>query len=423
VSTRWLQVMLVLWAVGVQTLEPLALAGMAGCAVGLVVPALRRADRGQAAFAMLRGWWPLWLFVGWASLAPFLAGRAPSGAGLSRLVEWLGIPVAALTIAHLGRKAVAAAWIGGGVLVLSSVVAGLQHYGVWPGLESFSPLGFTRIPFHRVYEAVPGAEGRFMAGGLLFHRLKFAHVGGLAVLALLAVGFHTRGAERRWSLVAAVAGLVAILVFPYARAGSVALLASCALVMLLGSRQRRWAALAGGALVVTGLLVSAGSPGVRARFATSLSAEGSGERHELLWAGLRAVQAHPWVGLGAGRFRVGEWAADSAGEHVRTHAGKAHNQFLSVAAESGIPGLVFFVLVLAWLGRRLELVTATGMVGVGALIFFALLSLLHDPLFHGPFSMALALVLGAGVSRGAPSPESSAAAGEGASTAPVVSAS
>ena len=40
-------------------------------------------------------------------------------------------------------------------------------------------VGWAKVPYARVYEPVPNAEGRFMGGGLAFHRLKFAEVTAL----------------------------------------------------------------------------------------------------------------------------------------------------------------------------------------------------------------------------------------------------
>src|SRR5262249_57638826 len=91
----------------------------------------------------------------------------------------------------------------------------------------------TRIPFWRVYEPVAQADGRFMAGGLLFHRLKFAHVGGLAVLASCVLGLAARGALRALGLACALIGFVSVLEFPYARAASVALLVALSVALIL----------------------------------------------------------------------------------------------------------------------------------------------------------------------------------------------
>src|SRR5260370_743994 len=77
-----------------------------------------------------------------------------------------------------------------------------------------------------------------MVGGLLFRRLKFAHVEGLAVLVALSWSFHTVGWLRVLSASIAAIGFVSILTFPYARAASVALVVT-ALATALWLQWRR----------------------------------------------------------------------------------------------------------------------------------------------------------------------------------------
>jgi O-antigen ligase len=84
---------------------------------------------------------------------------------------------------------------------------------------------------------------------------------------------------------------------------------------------------------------------------------------------------------------------------VWEHPGKAHNQFLSMATEVGIVGLLLFLFLMGWMVKAMVPGSVEAAVGISALCFFCLLSLLHDPLFHAPFSMALALCLGVGMSR------------------------
>ncbi|HSP77740.1 MAG TPA: hypothetical protein VLQ93_04390, partial [Myxococcaceae bacterium] len=230
VLERWFLFFLALWGVGVLFVEALAAAGLAGCALGALVVARQG---GVTVRGALRAWAPLVAFLGWALLVPLLAGRPPSGTGVARLLDFVGIPVAAVALGALSDvRRVRLAWVLVTVFLLSCAVAGLQHHGVWPPLEAWKPLAWTRLPFARVYEAVPGTEGRFMAGGLLFHRLKFSHMGGLAVAFALGVGLRLRGRRRAAALVVAAVGLVSVGLFPDARAASVALVAVMGLQVL-----------------------------------------------------------------------------------------------------------------------------------------------------------------------------------------------
>ncbi len=390
-------VQLSFWGVGVQVSEGLATIGLIGCVVG-VVWALGQAGRGPSWPEIGRGWWPNLALVGWCLIAPILVGRWPTGAGLARTADWLGIPIAAFAFRILGpRQRTIFGLACGGMLLLSCGFAALQHFGFWPEPAAFSRLGWTRIPFQRVYERAPGSTDRFMVGGLFFHRLKFAHVEGLAVLVALSWSFHTVGWLRVFSASIAAIGFVSILTFPYARAASVALVVTALATALWLQWRRVGVRIAAAAMVVGLAVLLASQRPLRDRFLSAATDTGSGNRRGMLAAGFAAIRAHPIVGVGLGRFRPSKFAPPNAPEEVLTHPGRSHNQFVTVAAEAGIPALLLFCFVLAWLGSTIELRRPEGAAGASALLFFVLLSLLHDPLYHGEFSMALILTLGAAV--------------------------
>ncbi|MGQ0504298.1 MAG: O-antigen ligase family protein, partial [Myxococcaceae bacterium] len=376
---------LALWGVGALSVEALASLGLALCCVWVLLKGLWREQP-------LRAWSPLLAFVLWSLIASTVAGRPPSGTGIARLADWLAIPLAACawpTLEAGSRRRLA--YVFAGVFLLSCLLAGLQHFGIWPAHEFFQPLAWTQFPFHRLYEPVPGVEGRFMGGGLLAHRLKFAHTGGLAVLVALVIGLKTTGRDRVLALGVAVLGALSVMIFPFARGATVALLGAALLAVFLCVRGRaRWV---GVFVVLVGFSVVAFRPALRDRFLSSFSAQGSGDRSFLLEAGLTAARAHPWVGTGAGRFKVRDYGAPETPQYVLENTGKAHNQLLSIAAEVGVPGLLLFLALLLALALRRPRGSLEQAVGLVALLHFLLLSLAHDPLYQAPFSMALCLVL------------------------------
>jgi O-antigen ligase len=392
---------LLAWGLGCLCSEPLASAGIAAAAALGVLSALHsgRVDVRR----LWRAWWPLWLFIGWAIAAPLAAGRTPSGSGLARLSDWAAIPVAAWAFANVPpRLRRLLVTVLGAVFLLSCGVAGLQHFGIWPQEASFAPLAWTRMPFYRVYEPVPGDPGRFMGGGLIFHRLKFAHVGGIAVVCAAALGLRATG---KWSAAAfatAALGFASILVFPYARAAAVALSGGLVVAFALGLRNRRVGLAAGGILLAVAGGAIGLNPPLRQRFINGVTASGSGDRDLLLATGVAAVREHPFVGVGLGRFRPSLFAPPGSPQHVLDQPGKAHNEFLSMAAETGVPGALLFVGLLVWFARLMRTDAAEGAAALGVLAYFILLSQVHDPLFQAPFSMALALALGAGLTRVTP---------------------
>jgi O-antigen ligase len=388
--TRWAwrssvaQAGLLAWGMGVQLSEALAAVGMALTLLAVLPPLSGWRARARRA-------WPLWAFVLFCLLAPVLAGHWPSAGGAARILDWCFLPVAAAALPLLSRPARRRLGVAVAAVFLLSLGAALcQHWGLWPHPEAFASLRWTGLPFQRMYEPLPGEPARYMAGGLLLHRLKFAHVGGLVVLAYLDLGLLRRSAP---ALAVAVAGALCILWLPHARAASVALVVAMGLLFLLRLSGRwRWAA-GVGVLLLAALLVGS-VPSLRLRFASAVTDEGSGDRRWLVESALRAVEEHPFAGVGLGRYRPGLFASADAPEDVVRHAGKAHNQYLTLAAEAGIPAAVLFLAVLVWCWRRLRPTRPLGAGGRASIVFLALLSLLHDPLFHAEVSMAVVLALG-----------------------------
>lgn len=381
-------VALTVWAVGVQVHEIVGTVGFAAFVVSFL-PEARRLS-----MAALRPWEPLWLFLGWALLAPTLTGNPPDGTGVARTLDWAVIPLVATAASALTAKQWRTLAIATFVtLTLSCVVAGLQHFGIWPPESTFASVRWMKASFSRVYEPI-GDSGRFMGGGLLFHRLKFAHVSGLVMVALVVAAWR---AERRALLVAAAAfAFVALWLFPHARMGAVAMSAGVAATLVVVSPSRKRALLLSGALGVVALGVVIAVPSLRERFTTALTDQGSGQRSQHLAAGVEAVKQFPLAGVGPGQFRPSRFAGPEMAEHVKENPGKAHNQFLSMAAETGVLGGVLFVVLLGWLGlraRSLEL----GALTLGGLVQFAVLSLAHDPLFQAPYSQGVVLLLGLGL--------------------------
>ncbi len=391
-AANWFFAGLLLWSVGVQVNETLATVGMITTVLGVWAIWLREPQVARVEGERLRAWWPLGLFVAWAIAAPALAGRLPTATGLARIVDWLLIPFAAFAVRSLPtRHRNKIATICALVFLLSCALAAMQNFGLWPSRSAFERFSWTRIPFYRVYEPVRETEGRFMAGGLLFHRLKFAHVGGLYVLAFLVLGLSARARLRAFWLATSAVGFLSVLAFPYARAASVALALSTGVALALIRSSHRRAPIA--AFIVAALILVAAFAyrPMRERFLVGLTSAGSGDREEILSTGLRAVEEHPVVGVGLGQFRPSFFGSATTPKHVIENPGKAHNEFLSIAAETGVPGLLLFVFFLAWLGRSFDPRDPFGIFGLSALTFFSILSLAHDPLIHAPFSMALAL--------------------------------
>jgi len=399
----WRFVALATWGVGVQVHELIGTIGLAAL-VASFVPQLARLTREQ-----VKAWWPLLAFIGWALVAPTLGGNPPDGTGVARTLDWATVPFVAAAVAALSverRSRLVALVLG--TLTLSCAVAGLQHLGWWPNESAFSGLEALRIPFNRVYEPVSEGASRYMGGGLLFHRLKFSHVSGLALVVLVVAA--ARDVKRRGVLIGlGVFAFIAVWLFPYARMGAVAATAGVAVTLARVSPSPKKALLAIGALGLVGALAVLAVEPLRARFVAGLTDQGSGQRTQHLGAGLEAIRQHPLVGVGPGQFRPSKFGGPDMPEHVRDNPGKAHNQFVSMAAETGLVGAAGFIALLAWLGVRARS-RPLGALTLGALAQFVVLSLVHDPLFQAPYSMGLVLLLGAGLAEDTRSADPGAAA-------------
>ena len=382
-----------LFAVGVQVHELFATVGGWLTAVFSVLVLLRTSPWK----AELRSWWPLGAYLAWSLVGPLVITGSPTGSGVARLMDVVFLPTVAWAVQAMPERALTRiAIVGSGVLVLSCVVAGAQFFGVWPPLESFSRFEALHLSFERVYELVPGSTDRFMGGGLLLHRLRFANVTA-ALTVLAAAGAFRLPRHRWWLSVVTVIGLVSVSLFPHARAATVSLVLALLVVAGVGASRRSLALAAGSVFVLLAGLVVALVPSVRMRFGSALEADGTSDRNFLLQAGVRAVQHEPVGGVGLGRFKPGLWAAPEAPESVSTHQGKSHNQFLTIAAEAGIPALLLFLSVLALLAAAAIKLLPDSTGAVGLLVFFVSLSALHDPLFQPESSMALFGALGAGL--------------------------
>lgn len=382
-----------LFAVGVQVHELFATVG--AWTTALFATALLVRTEGWR--DELKGLWPLGAYVGWSLLGPLVLSQAPTGSGVARALDVLLLATTAWAVRALPWRSLARiGLVASAVLLVSCVAAALQFFGAWPSLETLSVLAPLKLPLDRVYEPVPGSEVRFMGGGLLLHRLRFANI--TAAFTVLAAALAFRVEVRRWlPATVAVVGLVSVALFPHARAATVSLVLALLVVAGAGAPRRSVGLGVGAAVVVLAALVVGLVPSVRTRFGQAMDGDGTGDRSLLLRAGLSALEQAPLAGVGLGRFKPADFTAPDAPESVRGHQGKAHNQFLTIAAEGGVPALVLFLALLALLAATSVRLLPASTASLGALAFFVALSALHDPLFHAESSMALFGVLGASV--------------------------
>lgn len=386
----------VAWAIGVQVHELFGTAAFAALVL-LFLPSLPKHLEAGTLEKEVRPWRLLLGFIAWCIGAPAIVGAYPDGTGLGRALDWATIPlIAAAASDFTAREWKILTFATLGTLGVSSLVAGLQHFGIWPPLSFFQGLEYLQVPFARVYEPI-GDSGRFMGGGLLFHRLKFGHVSGMAIVGAVVAAKYLTGRARAIAIALGAFGFVAVWIFPYARAGAVAMTVAVGFTVALVSPSPKRALAICAGLGLVGLIAVASIGPLRDRFVSAFTDQGSGQRTQHMAAGVEAVRQHWLVGMGPGQFRPSKFADKTMAEHVKDNPGKAHNQFLSMAAEAGIPGAIYFLVLLGWLMARAR-GRPLGALTQGSIVFFMILSMAHDPLFQAPVSMALMLAIGLGLS-------------------------
>ncbi|OQA55645.1 MAG: O-Antigen ligase [Candidatus Omnitrophica bacterium ADurb.Bin277] len=75
------------------------------------------------------------------------------------------------------------------------------------------------------------------------------------------------------------------------------------------------------------------------------------ERIELWKRAIDVIDSEPWFGTGINTYNVAHEKYDTA-KNWRVRGYYAHNGYLQLAAEIGIPGILFFLLFLAFYFRR-----------------------------------------------------------------------
>ena len=180
-------------------------------------------------------------------------------------------------------------------------------------------------------------------------RLQILSLGGAApylvmVLSLMmGMAYHVRWGRKEWFLIGLVALLsMAALILTYTRSMWIVMLL---VVIIFVALQKSWWPAIAAAVLVAGLGVGLATSSViqgRTHDLTNLHRDASlVERYEIWGASLRMVQDHPVLGVGAKCFM-----AHSERYGVPNGQRQAHNQWMNVAAENGLVGLVCF---LAWM--------------------------------------------------------------------------
>jgi putative inorganic carbon (HCO3(-)) transporter len=159
----------------------------------------------------------------------------------------------------------------------------------------------------------------------------------------------------RWFCVGSAALSLMAVTLAASRGGFIGLVAA-AVFLLWRSRHLGFRGVVGIALLVLLSFLSPVSPVERLLSPTS-SDQDAADSRLIVWKGaLRIIATHPIFGIGLGNFKEAVSAYEDPG---RTVESLAHNSYLEIAAELGIPGLLVFLCMLLATLRSLERVRNT----------------------------------------------------------------
>jgi hypothetical protein len=359
----------------------------------------------------------------WQALSPLVA-RALGAPALPPAALWLhcldtaALAAAALLTPQVDRWAwPPALFLAGGLLSLG--LSAVQHLVHW----SLPIPRFLRVPVDRVHETF-GGEDHYAAGGFFFHRLRLAHASVAALGPAVATALRPATARTRALAAALAFACVGCIVLAYARA---ALLTAVLLVLLGGVVVTRSARVrtAVGALVLAAAAAAMVSAGWHVRLGQATENFIGGERALARAAGWDLVHQHPWLGVGFGNYRAAALARQEVTGITDQLSRDAHSIALTVWAETGLPGLLLWVLLHAALLRALLRRARGGnTVALGAALSwvgYQTLGIAHYLSFHPSVALGFALVWGVGLvhpgspprTRGTPAERRSGAARPG----------
>jgi hypothetical protein len=332
-------------------------------------------------------------FAAWAVLDGALAGVA--GAGVGPAVLLVGVVAVLLVCRRLrqqdreillagmtciGLLVALTGWLGVAGRVGSW---GFQAQGLWRGSSTLTYPNATAAVLAPISLLVlgrlvgtPGSLPLTLAATGLLSGLAatMSRAGALALLVGLLVLAGLRGlrAVTRAAVGPLAGALVALVcLLPSMPAAgpprpALALVGLCAGLSLAGIvvRVRRWPALVllGGVLVAgaIGLLATGGGVGGAAHTVADARVNlASPDRTGALHAALRLVAQHPLTGTGPGQAHL-QWEGQGHGTQLFAYV---HNEYLQVAAELGLVGLVLLALLLVAIARLLWRARTTGRPG------------------------------------------------------------
>ena len=254
----------------------------------------------------------------------------------------------------------------------------------WTLIVAIGSLGFASLYVLREWQKYHKVEAGIRPGWMLGDANYYALS---AVLCIPLAFCLARQVRTRWEKLLLYGCLLITLsgvTLGASRGGFLGLMASLAFATWRSANRLRYAAFLGLFLIPI-LLIAPVTPFERLLHPNFSDQEAAQERIVAWKAGLKMIKAHPWTGVGLGNFKPLVRQYEEAGDmRVET---LAHNTYIEIAAEMGIPGLLLFLGILlasmrtlsdvykrapdsATLLRAAALGLQTGLVGAMVGIFF-----------------------------------------------------
>jgi putative inorganic carbon (hco3(-)) transporter len=279
--------------------------------------------------------WPLAAFVAWVGLSILWSGDVRQGA-IDLLFFYLPFGLLAVSLARLEWRRLWAFGLLVEVAALALVFAAIGIYQYETRDVFWNPkllVANAYAPFYRVNSVFwdPSIYGRFLV---------------VAILACLVAVLFGRDRRLLIGCTAAIAAIWAGLFFSYSQSSFAALVTGVVIASIF-AWGRRGALIA----VVAAVVVAVGAlavPNVRHDlFGNGRGLNSStGGRGKLVRNGIKIAVHHPVAGVGIGDFKH----AYAQITHLKGREPKAaasHNTPVTVAAETGLPGLLLYVWLLA----------------------------------------------------------------------------
>jgi putative inorganic carbon (HCO3(-)) transporter len=274
--------------------------------------------------------WPLAAFVGWDGLSLLWTKDVRQGA-IELLFFVLPFGLLAVVLARL-------AWSRGWVLTLYAQLAFMGLLFAVIGIWQYETRNIFWNPKVKVDNAYAPSGWFYRVNSVFYDPSIYGRFLVLAILASLVVVLYRQG-RPLWRLLATL--LIAVtwlgLLPSFSQSSFVALIAAVGLAAIVLWRRASIPIVAAGVVLVIAAIVV--SPAVRRR--ASLSHITSG-RSTLVTTGIRLAYHHPLIGVGVGGFKRG-YADLARLKGKEPKAAASHTTPVTVAAETGFPGLLLFL--------------------------------------------------------------------------------